>query len=120
MPRPILPGNARRRELAPNVYTEERATFFSVTYDPIAGTGRCLFASEIFQFVDGALDSRRQGTKLYDDVVRLAAAKPDAGEVVDPVTGQDLANVSAGGITAWLEWLYDARKNGRFEPVPSE
>jgi len=105
--------NSRIRNLAPGVDVERIAVESHFFYDPLTGNANVVFQGMEFLIVEGAvnkmLDGREPLTTTSDEI----ALRTFAPGLADPVTGQDLSNVSAAGIVVYLKAVYDTLHNER-------
>jgi|GEM_PF-1402826 len=105
--------NSRIRNLAPGVDVERIAVESHFFYDPLTGNANVVFQGMEFLILDGAvnkmLDGREPLTTTSDEI----AVRQFAAGLSDPVTGQDLSNISAAGIVIYLKAVYDTLHNER-------
>lgn len=105
--------NSRIRNLTPGVDVERIAVESHFFYDPLTGNANVVFQGMEFLILEGAvnkmLDGREPLTTTSDEI----ALRTFAAGLADPVTGQDLSNVSAAGIVVYLKAVYDTLHNER-------
>jgi hypothetical protein len=104
--------NARIRQLADGITAEMIAEQTHLFYEPQTGGGTIAFQSRESLFLNGAYQP------LSGNFDILSVGIPDIagrcfGSGVDPVTGADLANVSAAGIALIIKAAYDVLYNER-------
>lgn len=107
--------NARIRTIAENITAEMIAEQTHLFYDPATGGGYVSFQAREHLF---APDQPPVPMGDYDilqaQVADIAPLCFGAG-LVDPVTGADLSQVSAGGVMAIIKAAYDQLYNARAE-----
>ncbi|WP_326520629.1 hypothetical protein [Xanthomonas sp. 3058] len=82
-------------------------------YDPIAGVANVVFQGMEFLIVNGTVDKMLEGREPLSTTTAAIARRNFALGLLDPITGQDLSNVSAAGVVIYLKAVYDTLHNER-------
>lgn len=107
------PQNARLRNIAPNVLAEMIAEQTHLFYDPVTGGGYVSFQAREHLVVDNEVQAPMGDYNILQaQIPALLPLRFGAG-LVDPVTGADLSQVSAGGLMLVIKAAYDQLYNAR-------
>lgn len=112
---PVMIANARIKDLAPTVVSEQIADSILFTYNPLTQAASFAFNSREYVYING-VPQQLAGTNpdlLQLDVEgELLTQFPGMG-LADPVTGADLSNISVAAITLIVKAAFDILYNRR-------
>ncbi|KEZ95449.1 hypothetical protein A11M_0121080 [Xanthomonas vasicola pv. vasculorum NCPPB 895] len=80
-------------------------------YDPLTGVANVVFQGMEFLLLNGAVNKMLDGREPLTTTSDAIATRTFATDLVDPVTGQDLSNISAAGVVVYLKAVYDRLHN---------
>ncbi|CEL40758.1 conserved hypothetical protein [Xanthomonas citri pv. citri] len=113
-----MQSNSRIRTLAPGVDVERIAVESHFFYDPLTGVANVVFQGMEFLLLDGAVNKMLDGREPLTTTSDAIATRMFAAGLADPVTGQDLSNVSAAGVVVYLKAVYDRLHNEAAASLP--
>ncbi|MBD4059501.1 hypothetical protein P2C08_20235 [Xanthomonas perforans] len=87
-------------------------------YDPLTGVANVVFQGMEFLLLDGAVNKMLDGREPLTTTSDAIATRMFAAGLADPVTGQDLSNVSAAGVVVYLKAVYDRLHNEAAASLP--
>lgn len=108
-----MEANSRIRNLAPGIDVERIAVESHFFYDPLTGNANVIFQGMEFLILEGDVNKMLEGREALSTTSDAIALRAFAPGLLDPVTGQDLSNVSAAGVVVYLKAVYDTLHNER-------
>lgn len=121
---PVTVFNARIKDLAPTVVSEQIADSILFTYNPLTQQGAFAFTSREYVYINGE-PQEFAGTApnmLQMEVAGDVMAQFPGVGLADPVTGADLSSVSVAGIMVIVKNAFDifynqqAQQQGTSDP----
>lgn len=111
---PILQYDARIKDLAPSVVSEQIAEGLNFHYDVISGNASFTFFSRPYVFINGSpLALAGTLTDNLDTDANSMITRCFAAGVLDPVTQADLGKISVAGVMLIIKSAFDTLYNER-------
>lgn len=109
-----MTSNARLKDLAPTVVSEQIGNYITFRYDVTTGAAHISFSSQSFTFVKGqALPSASLLTDVLDLNFGNVQTRCFGVGLKDPVTGIDLDGISGAGLMIVVKNAFDILYNER-------